>query len=81
MLKLLKDFFVNILYCQKNCKLYNKVRRFGNGLWIHIRFRQRDFTLLGRLIKDISYQDSIKFFSTYTGKFAENGLHILKFSF
>ena len=79
MLKLLKDFLVNILYCQnKNCKLYNKVRRFGDGLWFHLRFRQRDFTLLGRLIKDISYQDSIKIFSLYTKKFAENDVHVFK---
>jgi len=60
--------------------MYNNVRRFGDGLWILLRFRQRDFTLLGRLIKDIFHQDTIKFFYTCTEKFAENGVHVFKIS-
>ena len=60
--------------------MYNNVRRFGDGLWILLRFRQRDFTLLGRLIKDIFHQDTIKFFYTCAEKFAENGVHVFKIS-
>ena len=61
--------------------LYNKVRRFGDGLWILLRFRQRDLTLLGGLIKDIFHQDTINFFPLTQENLRKMAFMFLKFSF
>jgi hypothetical protein len=62
--------------------LHNKVRRFGDGLWILFRFRQRDFVLLGRLIKDIFHQYTINIFVHGTQEnLRKMAFMFLKFSF